>query len=281
MSKYHLMHCIPHPQMHGLNGYKEVIDSVSWGLDQLGHEVSYSLNSFNPSVTNIIFGAQVLPIETLEKLPKDSIVYNLEQWRGLTKNDIRPEVQFYAENFQIWEYSLANFDTWKLLGVNDPKLVPVAYAPILTRIPKYNIQDIDILIYGMSGDKRLTAFHRLSLAGLKVIFVSGLYGEARDTLIARSKIVLNINLYNMAQIFEIVRVSYLLANKKAIVAILDPNTEVENDVINSVKFSTLEKIVDDCFDLLENDGERARLETIGYENFIKRDIKTILHGTLA
>ena len=30
--------------MHGLNGYKEVIETVSWGLEQLGHQVSYAVN---------------------------------------------------------------------------------------------------------------------------------------------------------------------------------------------------------------------------------------------
>lgn len=30
MAKFHLMHCIPKPNMHGLNGYKEVIESVAW-----------------------------------------------------------------------------------------------------------------------------------------------------------------------------------------------------------------------------------------------------------
>jgi hypothetical protein len=34
--KYHLAHIIPNPRMHGLNGYKDVIDTLQWGLDQLG-----------------------------------------------------------------------------------------------------------------------------------------------------------------------------------------------------------------------------------------------------
>jgi hypothetical protein len=267
--------------MHGLNGYKEVIDSVEWGLLQLGHEVSYSLNESNVSATNIIFGAQVLPIETLKQLPDDSIVYNFEQIRGLQKNKIRPEVHIITERFQIWEYSKANFDSWNMLGVNNPKLVPVGYAPVLTRIPKPDTQDIDVLIYGMSGEKRGNAFHRLSHAGLKILFVSGLYGDSRDMLIARSKIILNVNLYDFAQIFEIVRVSYLFANKKAIVATLDQNTEIEEDLNDSVRFTTLEKIVDDCVHLLEDENERIRLEEDGYKNFIKRDIKEILQEALS
>lgn len=280
MSKFNLMHCIPHPRMHGLNGYKEVIETVEWGLLQLGHEVTYSLNKYDPSATNIIFGAQVVPIDFLKQIPSDSIVYNFEQLRGYQKEQIRPEIRYYAERFQIWDYSIPNIDCWKAFGVDNAKLVPVGYAPIITRIPKSDVQEIDILIYGMSGEKRLNAFHNLSHAGLNVVFASGLYGDSRDALISRSKVVLNINLYDFSRIFEIVRVSYLLANKKAVVAILDNNTFVEKDVNNAVKFTTMEKVVADCVRLVDNEKERRRLEKAGYEAFVKRDIKEILRKAL-
>lgn len=280
MSKFNLMHCVPHPRMHGLNGYMEVIESVEWGLSQLGHEVGYSLNKYHPSAINIIFGAQVLPLEFLKQIPSNSIVYNFEQLRGLQKEQIRPEVHYYAEHFQIWDYSIPNIDCWKGFGVDNAKLVPVGYAPVLTRIPKCDVQDIDVLIYGLSGEKRLNAFHDLSHSGLSIVFASGLYGDARDTLISRAKVVLNINLYDSSRIFEIVRVSYLLANKKAVVAILDGNTFVEKDVNNAVKFTTMEKLVADCVRLVDNDKERRRLEKAGYEAFAKRDIKEILEKAL-
>ena len=277
------MHCIPNSRMHGLNGYKEVIETVRWGLEKLGHKVSYSVNSANTKATNIIFGAHVLPIDFLTKLPSSSVVYNFEQMRGLPLDEMPPSIRLISEHFQIWEYSKSNLEMWEQLGVNDVKLVPIGYAPILTRIHKLKNQDqdIDVLIYGLSGDKRIDAFHRLSHAGIKVIFVSGLYGDARDMLIARSKIVLNINLYDFGQIFEIVRVSYLLANKKAVVATVDANTTVEEDMLNAVKFTTIENIVDVCAELLEHDRSRIELERAGFENFIKRDITTILLSALS
>lgn len=280
MSKFHLFHCVPHRFVHGLHGYKEVIDSVAWGLSQLGHEVSYALNSFKPSAINIIFGAQVLPVDSLKRLPANSIVYNFEQMRGLAPDRIRPEVKYCAQHFRIWDYSRTNFDMWKVLGVDSPTFVPVGYAPVLTRIPKANVQDIDVLIYGLSGDQRLTAFHRLSSSGLTTLFASGLYGEARDTLIARSRIVLNINRCDFAHIFEIVRVSYLFANRKAVVATLDENTTFEEDVHGALKFTTMDRLVDDCVHLLTNERERERLENAGFEVFSRRDVKQILAGAL-
>ncbi|KAB2839689.1 MAG: hypothetical protein F9K47_15355 [Burkholderiales bacterium] len=259
MSRFHLMHCVPHPRMHGLNGYKEVIESVAWGLGQLGHEVSYALNRYEPALTNIVFGAQVLPVEFLAKMPPNTVVYNFEQMRGLADDNVRPELRHCAKHFQIWEYSAANIERWAMLNAARVKLVPVGYAPILTRIAKPSVQDIDVLLYGMSGDKRAEAFHRLSQAGLVVVFASGLYGQARDALIARSKLVLNVNLYDHARIFEIVRVSYLLANRKAVVALVDPDTAMDEDLAASIRLSTMDRLVNDCYALADDPAERAQL----------------------
>lgn len=277
---FHLMHCVPHPRMHGLYGYMEIIQSIEWGLQELGHSVTYSLNSAHPEAINIIFGAQVLPIDFLGRLPKNTIIYNFEQMRGLSKDKIRPEMHYYSNEFQIWDYSPSNLSSWEMLGAKNVQVVPVGYAPTLTRIPKPSVQDIDILIYGLTGDKRLSVFHQLSQAGLSVMFVSGFYGEARDQLIARSKIVLNINLYDISQIFEIARVSYLLANKKAVIGTLDPNTYIEPDLLEAIKFVTPDKIVETCIDFLTYDYERGLLEQKGFDLFARRDIKNILQTAL-
>ena len=281
MSRFHLLHCVPGPRMHGPNGYREIIESVQWGLEQLGHEVTYSLNAYHPASTNIVFGAQMLPLEVLKQLRADTIVYNFEQGRGLDRTEVRPEVSFIAENFSIWDYSVANMHMWKSLGNESTKLVPVGYAPILSRIPKAQDQDIEIFLYGTPGQKRLNAFHQLSHEGYRVLFASGLYGSARDALIARSKIVLNINVMDRSRIFEVVRVSYLLANRKAVVAVLDPDTVIDSDLIRCVRSTNVADLVAACEQLISNDTQRIQLEDLGYEIFAKRDITKILDQALS
>jgi len=137
-----------------------------------------------------------------------------------------------------------------------------------------------VLMYGFSGDMRGSAFHLLSHAGLTVLFVSGMYGEARDNLISRSKIVLNVS-NDVGQIFEIVRVSYLLANKKAVVSTRDPQTAIEADLLSGgVKFTGLENLVADCVGLIDDDAARLRLATAGFECIAKRDVRAILTDAL-
>jgi hypothetical protein len=267
--------------MHGLWGYLEIIQTVRWGLEKLGHQVSYGVNKIEHKATNIIFGAQLIPLDFLPQLPADTIVYNFEQTRGLAAEQIREEILYIANAFSVWDYSAANLDAWHEIGCSDVKVVPIGYAPILSRINKPKIQDIDVLFFGLSGEKRLAAFDKLSNAGLAAVFVSGLYGAERDKLIARAKLVLNINLYDVSRIFEIARVSYLLANKKAIVSMLEPGTYIEEDIQAGIKFTEPSKLVADCNYLLEQEAERQRYEQAGFKLFSQRDIRVILRDALA
>lgn len=280
--KFHLAHLIPDRRMHGLNGYKEVIETVAWGLGELGHEVTYAVNEFARSAINIVFGAQVAAVETLERLRPDTIIYNFEQLRGHSSGDIKPSLHLCASRFRVWDYSQFNADAWRMLGLKQElRIVPVGFAPVLQRIDKARNQDIEVLIYGLTSHARLGAFHALSQAGISTVFVSGLYGEARDALIARSKLVLNITLYERPKIFEIVRVSYLLANRKAVVCQKNPAIAIEDDMASAVCFSPDAEMVDRCLALLGNNRERRMQEEAGFAAIQRRDIKAILAQALA
>lgn len=64
-------------------------------------------------------------------------------------------------------------------------------------------------------------------------------------------------------------------------ATLDENTAIEDDLINAVKFSTLESITEDCAELLAREDKRLAFETAGFETIMKRDIRPILERALA
>lgn len=277
---YHVTHITSNGQYHGLNGYKEVVDSVVWGLRELGHAVQLGMDVFSESATNIIIGAQMVRMEVLEKLPASTIVYNFEQVRGKNVDELKPQLAYSAANFKVWDYSEANADVWRQLNA-DCQIVPVGYAEPMTRIPKAQIQDIDVLLYGMPGKDRLDAFFHLCHTGLKAIFVCGLYGEQRDELISRSKIIVNINLYSRSKIFEIVRASYLMANRKAIVADIDAETFIEDDIRAGICESSPSMLVDQCHEFIRNESKREALEESGFEVIRRRDIRHILEVALA
>jgi hypothetical protein len=158
--------------------------------------------------------------------------------------------------------------------------VPVGYAPILERIDRPERQDIDCLIYGMPNDLRLSAFKAVTDTGVSSVFLCGLYGRARDQIIARSKTVLNVTLFNNMRIFEIVRVSFLLANRKAVVANLDKDTFLEEGMLEAVAATSPQTLAKTGWELCRDNERRANLEQRGYDYFRKRDIRPILEAAL-
>lgn len=277
---FNLAHIFP-KNLHGLNGYKEVIETIQWGLQELGHTAEYGLNFLTPRATNIIFGVQMANPEVLSQLPHNTIIYNFEQMKGLDLANLKPQFKIAAQKFEIWDYSENNVEKWLELGATRVRVVPIGYAPVLQRIPKPSVQDIDVLIYGLPGQDRMDAFYHLSYSGLTTVFLCGMYGKARDELIGRSKLIVNINLYEHSNIFEIVRVSYLLANQKAVVADINEDTFIDDDMLTAVKSSSPPNLVDDCRRLIENNELRNELEIEGYKVIQRRDIRLILDRALA
>lgn len=286
MAHFNITHILPDDVLN-LRAYHEVIDSVRWGLQQLGHHTTYSVNALCPGARNIVFGGQRAP-ELVILSPADTIYYNLEQIRGNKQFDPdapHPLMQFIASQLQVWDYSGANLPSWNALDPAYPvRHVPIAYAPVLTRIESAPQQDIDILIYGSVGERRLAVLDsvsRLSNLGVSTVLACGLYGAGRDNLIARAKIVLNINHMTERRIFEVVRVSYLMANAKAVVADVSPDTYIERDLVDGVVLVPVEQIAETCYRLLADEAGRHRLERNGFACITRRDIRSFLAAALA
>jgi hypothetical protein len=279
---FHLAHLIPDPRLHIFHGYTEVIDSLEWGLRALGHQVTRGINKLSHQDTNIIFGAQMLEAEVLARLPEKTIIYNLEQHAGAQPQEIRPSIRYCAQHFEVWDYSATNLPIWRALNSRGRfQHVPVGYAPTLSRIERPPNQDIDVLFYGGPSEARLAVFAALCRRLAKAVFVHGLYGAARDDLIGRSKLVLNINQYPQHYVFEIARVSYLLANRKAVVSDISENSRIEEDLGKALCFVPQEGMVDACMQLLSDSSMREGYEQAGFDAFSRRDIRIYLDRVLA
>jgi hypothetical protein len=280
--KFHLVNIIPNERFHWMHAYDEVIETICWGLAELGHDVTCGINYFETKSINILFGHRFVSVDFLRSLPRNTIIYNLEQIKGLSKEDIlRNESNIYCiNNFQIWEYSQFQKEIWE--GLNPkypPVVVKIGYAPVLSKITKLEY-NIDVLIYGEATNNRLEIYRLLSCAGIRSVFLCGIFGSLRDNLISQSKIILNINKYSVTKIFEIVRVSYLFANKKAVLSDISTCNAVEEEIKDAVYFINNYNYVDECLRILDSDTERVTLEERGYDAIIKRDIRSILSSVI-
>lgn len=280
-----------HDTLHSLSGYQEVTETLVWGLAEIGYEASFSINKLKPAARNIVFRGDESPISVVETYPADTIFYNLEQSCEMFDYAERPENTYVADrwdryihirkNFEVWDYSHRNISAMQTVDSKMPvKYVPIGFAPILQRISQPQDQDIDVLIYGMPHNFRLEVFQTLCMKWYRCLFVCGLYGHARDELIGRSKIILNLTSHGPESIYPIVRASYLLANRKLVISELCPKLHIEMDIFNAVKFCSTEVIHFFCQYWLANDSERLEAENKGFDIMARRDIRTILSAAL-
>lgn len=254
----------------------EVRDSLAWSLSELDHQVKLTENSFSASAaTNIIYGAELLPPDT--ELPPGCVFYNFEQ----PSHPCLPRVRELAKKFKvkIWDFSKRNLKSWTDEGISAIH-VPVGYTPNLSRIPRAKVQDLDVLFYGWMTPRRVLIHQQLKEAGLKVYFCDSLYGGSRDNLISRAKVVLNVH-HDGRNMFEIVRVSYLLANGKTVIT--EPSSD-EGDYFESLYGTLLwreyDKLVLACSDLCKDAQSRSELEWASSTKIRLLDFTHIVHQAL-
>ncbi|MGI0479450.1 glycosyltransferase family protein [Geminocystis sp. CENA526] len=206
-------------------------------------------------VNNLVYPNQI-------ELPPNAIIYNLEQ--------IYPESPWiqsgyldYLYQYPIWDYSLSNIAQLQKWGINNVKYLPIGYHSCLSSIEHHHNQDIDVLFYGSINQRRQKIIDELEKEGVKVKTLFGVYGEERNRYIARSKIVLNMHFYE-AQVFEIVRVSHLLANRFFVISEKSNNSQEESYFQEGLVFSNYENLVSTCIEYLKNDKQREKIAKNGY-----------------
>jgi SAM-dependent methyltransferase len=259
--------------------FREVAETLQFGLRNLGHTAQIQEDGFATGATNLVLGSHLLLPEQTFQVPHGSVIYNLEQLGG---PNLQPCYYELALRHQIWDYSLQNIQRWQAMNPASPPIhVPLGYVPELTRITSAPNQDIDVLFYGSLNDRRRRVVKALQDAGVKVHSVFGVYGTERDNLIARSKIILNVHFYD-AKVFEIVRVSYLFANSKAVVTEVSSDMEAYGASGTSAPALSLayNSLVDGCLSLLRDDNERQKLENQAFQWFSSQKESAILRQAL-
>jgi hypothetical protein len=251
--------CIIQPQgyVHSL-GFLELAELVAFGLEDLGHTACLSTNRLQQDATNILIGVHLLDPSSINQFPKSSIVLNTEQVGDADSLWDKNFVKWIAE-FTTWDYSERNIARLKTLGIDNVKRLRIGYHDKLRRIPKAQVQDIDVLFYGSTNERRNKVLDDIRNLGINLKTVFGVYGKERDELISRSKLVLNLHFYN-SKIFEIVRVFYLMTNGKAVVAEVDQETAIDGAYVSGISKAVYDDLAASCLRLLGNDAERQAFE---------------------
>lgn len=250
--------------------FQEIAETIHYGLLALGHDSQLvglrpDRQLPDPDRWHIVLGSNLLPLYPMA-LPTHSILYNLEQL-SLGSPWMHPNLLELFEEHLIWDYSQKNLELLASFGIDHAVHVPIGYMPQLSRLEPAAIEDVDVLFYGSMNPRRRQILEALEARGVKVQRIFGVYGAARDAWIARAKIVLNLHLYD-AHVFELVRVSYLLANHKFVISEVgtDPS---EQAFASGVVFAAYEDLVDVCLDYLNRPDDRRRIAASGFQLMVQ------------
>ena len=243
--------------------FAELAESICYSLRELGYDAQLRCNKLDSDGTNILIGCHLLDTTFIGKFPKSTIVFNTEQiYNDTTRwNKIIFE---WVRNFPAWDYSERNIEKFHELGLTQVRHFCLGFQKELVRVKKSIPQDIDIVFYGCVNERRKKALEALKAAGYNVQALFSVYGKKRDEFIARSKIVLNLHMYN-SQIFEIVRVYYLMINSKAVVAEVNPTTHIDPCYLSGICAAGYDDLTAACGKLLQNEDLRLQLESRAFQ----------------
>ncbi|WP_051955645.1 hypothetical protein [Beijerinckia mobilis] len=261
-------HCIwvvtPENYPHS-HAFDEITEALSAAFEELGGSAPIVRHQWEcGDRVPIVFGAHLLPEDISATLPRDSIIVNLEQ--------IDDKSSWTSESYcallsrhPVLDYSRDNIHKLNALGMDHIRLLKLGYTSRLERIHAVAEQDIDILFYGSLNERRRLVLQALEDRGLTVVHLFGVYGQDRDALIARAKIVLNLHFYD-AKIFEIVRVFYLLTNRICIVSEGSTDDPDVQDFADGLALCRYEDLVETCVTLANDPEKRHSLATNGYRH---------------
>jgi hypothetical protein len=255
--------------------FSELAESLHHALLALGHDSVLSTRTDNRRRRHIVFGANLL-VKRPQPLHEDSILYNLEQLGPDSPWDT-PAYRELLSRYRVWDYAQSNIRRLAENGIAAEHL-PVGWMPQLKRIPERG-RDLDVLFYGVVNQRRADVLDALVARGLRLHVLTDVYGRERDAWIARSRVVLNLHHYP-ANLFEVVRVSYLLGNGVCVLSERGDDAELEQPYQGAVAFADYADLPDACLALVRDPTRQAQLRQSAVEAMARLDLRNLLQQRL-
>jgi len=258
--------------------FDELALGLATAFAALGSQVDVAVNQpLQGEGINLVLGAHLIAPNVV--LPGNTIIFNTEQIRsgGLVQSHYLDRLRGHP----VLDYSERNAALiCARAGHAHVHALALGYVPALSRIGVAARQDVDVLFYGVVNERRQKVLAALGAAGLMVkVLPPGTYGAERDAWIGRSKVVLNLHYYD-DKIHEIVRTSYLLANRKCVVSECDADTDIAEDIRAAVVGVPYDKLVETCVALVTDDTRRREVEAQALAIFSRRDQAAMLAALL-
>jgi hypothetical protein len=261
------------------DAYANAAVQLCAGLRLLGYPARIDQNTLVWDATNIIVGTHHLEAGLADRLPPNTIIYNVEM--VVPGSPYIREMIPFVRRFETWDYSEANIENWRRIGVSDRvRLLKPGYLPDNTRIHPATPTDIDALFYGTVNWRRDSIFADIARFGVRVHVASGIYGAERLALIARSKLVLNVH-SREDSVLELGRICDALANRRAVVTDAQDHDGQNADLLAVMACGKASELGGLCRELLDDEPRRHALAEQALAAYARRDFGQYLRDLLS
>jgi len=182
------------------------------------------------------------------------ILFMTEQ---LTDEETNDSYLFYnrlSQNhiYEIWTFSTYNIELLNKHNIFKTKYIKMeAWDEYKEKLISYNINntyDYDVCVVGWMNRRRENIVNQISSKGIKVKIIgynNELFGEERDKIIRKSKILLNIHFSDKMFCFEQIRCFPFMSVGHTIVS------ETSHDVVDSVIFADYDELPNKVIEVLK------------------------------
>ena len=228
----------------------------------------------------------IVGVHLYTKFPLNYIVLQCEQPGSHWMGD-KTLYEKFENSMGLWEISPKLADKWRTTyeSYYVPTRIPMHVFIDFGKEPEPVRKDIDILFYGGRHPKRveMERILRKRFPTKHIVFrYFNLFGEEREEMIQRAKLVLNIHYWPEASL-ETHRIEYLMARGKCVVTERSKDPALDNEYQGAVVFTPYDKMPDiiekllKTPDIIEQVGTIARTLSRKHQFDISH-IKTALLG---
>lgn len=255
------------------------MELVQYSLEDLGYNVTQSINIFMPSCRNIVFGAHLMTAEECDSAPDNTIIYQMEQLPMF----MSAALERLMQRATVWEYSESNFPWLEAHNIQNVKYVPFGYHHRMNRIEHKDNKLYDFLFYGSENKRRKFVMASWWELGDRVKFVSnGAIGDERDEWISESKIVLSMHQFQdkVRPIHEMARGYYLMSNRACVLSEVNSDTHIYPWVKEAIVTAPYEDLIDVGHRLVKDPKWWQGVAFNGWEAIKQHPMKGIIKAAL-
>lgn len=232
--------------------FAEIIEWYAYAFKEQGHEIVVE----NPERW-VLFGCNMAPRITF---PKDTIIIDLEQM-GDEGQFHSPIYMEYLRSYTVWTYTLHNQRWLTSKGIHATH-VPLCYSPLMKELTP-STEDIDVLFVGNPTPQRSQTIQVIRDAGLPVLWTEA-WGEAKDLLMSRAKIVLNLRGFDTVRLFCATRILPALAQKRFVITEDATNLDEYSYLLGGVIVAPRSALPSVIRFYLQHPEARVRIAAEGY-----------------